>query len=132
MATKTGRKRATGSSTFIPRVKVWLETEGRYAFGFGLCEILQAVGRTGSIKRAAADLGKSYRHVWGRIKQAEEAFGRPLVESHVGGSGPQRTSLTPVARRMVACFLDLRGRMFQLVEQEFGRLFGTAGEEPDP
>jgi len=115
-----------------PKVKVWLEQGDRYAFGLGIAEILQAVERTGSIKHAAADLGKSYRHVWGRIKQAEEAFGRPLVESHVGGSGPQRTSLTPVARRMVACFLDLRGRMLQLVELEFGRLFGPAAEDPEP
>lgn len=48
-------------------MKVWLERDGRYAFGLGMCEILRAVDRTGSIKRAAAELGKSYRHVWGRI-----------------------------------------------------------------
>ena len=114
-----------------PRVKVWLEVGGDYAFGFGIAEILQAVDRAGSIKQAAADLGKSYRHVWGRIKQAEEAFGRPLVESQVGGSGPQRTSLTPAARRMVACFLDLRGRMVQLVQQEFARVFEAADTSPN-
>src|SRR5262245_35427932 len=67
------------SAALTPRVKVWLEAGGRYAFGFGISEILQAVGRAGSIKQAAADLGKSYRHVWGRIKAAEAALGRPLV-----------------------------------------------------
>jgi hypothetical protein len=36
-----------------PRVKVWLETDGDYAFGLGICEILQAVDRAGSIKLAA-------------------------------------------------------------------------------
>jgi molybdate transport system regulatory protein len=110
----------------VPRVKVWLEQEGGYVFGLGIAEILQAVDRTGSIKQAARDLGKSYRYVWGRIKQAEKAFGQSLVEAHVGGSGSQRSSLTPVARRMVTNFLDLRGRMLRLVEQEFARLFGHA------
>jgi molybdate transport system regulatory protein len=114
----------------VPRVKVWLEQGGDYAFGLGIAEILQAVQRTGSIKQAAAELGKSYRHVWGRIKEAEEAFGRPLVESHVGGSGSQRTSLTPLARRMVTAFLDLRGRIFQLVQEEFDRLFGADRPQP--
>ena len=70
---------------FTPRVKVWLEVEGRYAFGLGISEILQAVERAGSIKGAAAELGKSYRHVWGRVKQAEEALGTRLVQTQVGG-----------------------------------------------
>jgi len=116
----------------VPRVKVWLEQGGGYAFGLGIADILQAVESTGSIKHAAADLGKSYRHVWGRIKEAQEAFGQPLVESHVGGSGTQRTSLTPVARRMVTSFLRLRARMFQLVQQEFDCLFGDDANDTEP
>ena len=65
----------------VPRVKVWLERDGRYAFGFGIAEILQAVDQAGSIKQAAGDLGKSYRYVWGRIKDAERVLGRQLVTS---------------------------------------------------
>ena len=107
-----------------PRVKVWLETDRAYAFGFGLCEILQAVARTGSIKGAAAALGKSYRHVWGRVKAAETALGLTLVKTHQGGQGTQRSALTPPARRLVERFLDLRQRMAQLLEEEFARHFG--------
>jgi molybdate transport system regulatory protein len=108
----------------VPRVKVWLEAGGRYAFGLGVSEILEAVGRAGSIKQAAADLGKSYRYVWGRIKEAEGALGRPLVETRVGGRGTQRSSLTPEAERLVAAFRNFRGRMRQLLAQEFARCFG--------
>lgn len=107
----------------VPKVKVWLEHGGDYVFGLGIAQILQAVDRTGSIKQAAADLGKSYRHVWGRIKEAEAAFGRSLVESHVGGRGTHRTTLTPQARQMTARFLELRSRMYGLIETEFIRLF---------
>ena len=107
-----------------PRVKVWLEAGGAYAFGLGIAEILQAVDRAGSIKQAAADLGKSYRHVWARVKEAERALGRPLVQTQVGGHGRQRSSLTPEARRLTAAFLTLRSRMAEAVAQEFSRLFG--------
>jgi molybdate transport system regulatory protein len=100
-------------------VKVWLEAGGKYAFGFGLCEMLQAVGRTGSIKQAAADLDKSYRYVWGRIKEAERALGRQLVETQVGGRDTQRSSLTPVAREMVTAFLELRDCLKRATEHEF-------------
>jgi molybdate transport system regulatory protein len=112
-------------ASFTPRVKVWLEVEGSYAFGLGVSEILQAVDRTGSIKQAAAELGKSYRHVWGKLKEAERALGRPLVESQVGGQGSRRSSLTPEARALVAAFLELRSRMFQVVQQEFALRFGS-------
>src|SRR6266436_6175704 len=111
--------------TLVPRVKVWLETEGRYAFGFGLAEMLRAVHQAGSIKQAAADLGKSYRHVWGRIKEAERALGQQLVEAHVGGTGRQRSSLAPAARQMVEDFLALRARITDLVGQEYRRQFAA-------
>jgi molybdate transport system regulatory protein len=107
----------------VPRVKVWLETEGRYVFGLGLCEILEAVDRAGSIKQAAADLGKSYRYVWGRIKEAEQVLGRPLVDTQVGGRGRQRSALTPEARRLSRAFRAFRNRMARVLDQEFGRHF---------
>ncbi len=108
---------------FCPRVKVWLESGGRYAFGLGVSEILEAVDRAGSIKQAAAELKKSYRHVWSRVKEAEQALGRSLVETRVGGTGSRRSSLTPDARRLVAAFTALRGRMFEVLRAEFVRLF---------
>jgi molybdate transport system regulatory protein len=109
---------------FTPRVKVWLEIDGTYVFGLGIAEILRAVDQAGSMKRAAADLGKSYRYVWGRVRQAERALGRPLVEARVGGRGARRSSLTPEAHRLVEGFMGLRERMFELVRDEFARRFG--------
>ena len=106
-----------------PRVKVWLEAGGEYVFGHGMSEILKAVESTGSIKAAAHKLGKSYRYVWGRIKKTEEAIGQSLVDARVGGRGPQRSCLTPVASQLVADFDALRSRMFEVVQQEFARRF---------
>ena len=122
MTNSAARRRAT-RPLLTPRVKVWLEIDGRYAFGLGLGEILRAVDRAGSIKQAARDLGKSYRHVWGRVKDAERALGRPLVEARVGGRGSRRSSLTDEARRLVDDFLDLRSRMMDVLRDEFARRF---------
>jgi molybdate transport system regulatory protein len=123
MIGRPATRRRPKQGALSPRVKVWLEIDDRYAFGFGVGEILQAVDRAGSIKQAAADLGKSYRYVWGRIKKAEQALGRRLVETQVGGHGAQRSSLTPEARRLTSAFLALRGRMAELARQEFARHF---------
>jgi molybdate transport system regulatory protein len=102
-----------------------LETDGRYAFGFGLSEILRAVQQHGSIKQAAASLGKSYRYIWGRLKEAERALGRQLVETHVGGKGVPRSFLTPVAQKLVKDFLAVRRRIMKVADREFRQRFGS-------
>lgn len=112
-----------------PRVKVWFEAEGGYSFGYGLIAILQAVDRSGSIKQAAGDLGQSYRHIWGRIKEAEQALGAPLVETQVGGQGPHRSVLTEDARRLIRDFLAIRSRMVEVMEQELAQ---GPPESPSP
>jgi molybdate transport system regulatory protein len=111
------------SAVLTPRIKVWLEIDGEYGFGLGIADILSAVDRTGSIKQAAADLGKSYRYVWGRIKEAERALGQTLVQTQIGGQGDQRSALTPLARRYTDTFRALRARMQELVRAEFSHFF---------
>lgn len=117
------RSGAAKKAQLKSRVKVWLEADGRYVFGFGLSEILKAVEATGSIKEGARQLGKSYRYVWGRVKKAEEAMGRSLVETHVGGAGTCRSALTELARGLVADYDALRKRMFDVATEEFGQRF---------
>jgi molybdate transport system regulatory protein len=111
---------------FQARVKVWLESDGQYVFGFGLSEILKAVDAAGSIKQAARQLGKSYRYVWGRIKKAEATIGDSLVESRVGGKGSDRSGLTEAARQLVHDYDALRERMFAVAQEEFAHVFPLA------
>ncbi len=105
------------SNGIRPRVKVWLEAEDGSGFGSGLVAILEEIDRTGSIKAAADGLGRSYRHVWDRIKDAERAFGFPLVQTQVGGQGPNRSALSDDARRLVTDFLELKSRMIRTLEE---------------
>lgn len=113
-----------------PRLKVWLELDGQYVFGHGLSRILHAVQAAGSMKQAAEQLGKSYRHVWSRIKEAETALGAPLVETRVGGSGSQRSVLTTHAERLLADFKALRSRLRAVMEGEFVSCFASCSGTP--
>lgn len=120
---RTNSTARRGTRAIRPRVKVWLECGDDYVFGHGISEILQAVDRTGSIKDAAVAVGKSYRHVWSRIREAEAAFGRPLIDAHVGGTGTRRSFLTDEARELLAEFNSLRERVQRYVSAEFERRF---------
>lgn len=108
-----------------PRVKVWFEGANGHSFGAGLIQILEVIRRTGSIKQAAADLGRSYRHVWARLKRAEDAVGKALVTSRVGGQGTHRSDLTPAAADLIAQFSKLRERMIAELERERGNEAAT-------
>jgi molybdate transport system regulatory protein len=123
MAATKMQRRDGRLASLVPRIKVWVEVGGQYAVGLGISEILQAVDRTGSIKQAATEVGKSYRHVWERVKDAEGALGMGLVETQIGGKDARRSCLTPDARRLVAAFLAFRRRMMEVLEEEFARCF---------
>ncbi|MGZ8268051.1 MAG: substrate-binding domain-containing protein [Burkholderiales bacterium] len=49
-----------------------------------LLRLIEAIGRSGSVKQAAHTLGVSYRHAWGLLGKAAEAFGAPLVQMQRG------------------------------------------------
>ena len=114
--------RRTGLADRVkPRTKLWLEVNSQYVFGLGISEILKAVQHTGSIKAAAREVGKSYRHVWDKIKQAEQALGVPLVRSQVGGKDARRSELSELAQDLVRDFDDFRQTLFHLVQVEFSQ-----------
>ncbi len=116
-----GTRRNALADRVTPRAKLWLEVDGQYAFGLGVSEILKAVQDTGSIKAAAQQVGKSYRHVWDKIKHAEQALGVPLVRSQVGGKDSRRSELTELAQDLVRDFDAFRQRLFDLVQVEFSQ-----------
>jgi molybdate transport system regulatory protein len=108
-------------TTVRPRVKLWLEAGDGQVICHGLSDMLKAIDETGSIKGAAARIGRSYRFVWARIKDAEQSIGELLVEAHVGGRGTQRSELTPLARDLIRDFEQFRQEVFHLVDNVFGQ-----------
>lgn len=65
--------------------------------GNPLLDLLQAVREHGSISGAARQMGLSYRHVWGQLKEWETEVGQPLIVWDRG----QAARLTPFADRLL-------------------------------
>lgn len=119
MPTSVGTKCKPDFPALRFRAKIWLEVAGDSVFCHGLRQMLLAVDSTGSIKAAAAHIGRSYRFVWARIKSAEQALGATLVKTQVGGTGTRRSELTDVARNLVDTFDDLHQQIFNLTSEAF-------------
>ena len=78
--------------------------DGRPILGEGRAELLELVEETGSLSRAAQEMGMSYRYAWGMVRKVSEAAGGPVVESTRGGSRGGRTVLTPLGRELLDTF----------------------------
>jgi molybdate transport system regulatory protein len=61
------------------RMHLWLETEDGLYFGLGRAILLAKILEHGSLRRAAEELGMSYRAAWGKIKKTEEILGVKLI-----------------------------------------------------
>ena len=82
------------------RYLIWLENDiGERILDDKTWRLLQAIQRSGSLRKAAAEMEISYRKAWGDLKQTEQLLGFPLIETQRGGAqgGESRLSAEGLA-----------------------------------
>ncbi|HET7546224.1 MAG TPA: substrate-binding domain-containing protein [Usitatibacter sp.] len=77
-----------------------------------LIPLLGAIHETGSVARASAKGGHSYRHGWGLVQQAREAFGAPLVNCTRG----RGAKLTVLGERLLWADKRIAARLSPVLE----------------
>jgi molybdate transport system regulatory protein len=104
------------------RAKFWLTLGPRTLFGDGKADLLEAVDRLGSLRRAARSMNMSYRYVWGLLRELDEAAGFAFLE-HSGTGARSSLQLTPQGRRFIEAYRRFRAPLGEIVEQRFRRVF---------
>ena len=94
------------------RLHIWLETSQGVFFGLGRAMLLSKIDRYGSLRKAADDLGMSYRAAWGKIRKTEEIMGMKLITP--GSCKREGYRLTEQGRAVMENFLN----WFEEVEKE--------------
>ena len=82
-------------------VKVIVGRDGVNLLGEGRARLLELVEERRSLRKAAMEMGMSYRYAWGAIKHLEESFGYPLVSSRKGGRSGGSSELTEAGRGLL-------------------------------
>jgi molybdate transport system regulatory protein len=85
-------------------LRVWLETDGQVVLGRGRVELLEAIERHHSIRRAAASLGMSYRRAWLLVQSINSACETQLVEATKGGTSGGGAIVTPFGKETIRRF----------------------------
>ncbi len=104
------------------KYKLWLDYRGR-AFGDGPARLLKGVAETGSLRKAAMELGMSYNKAWRIIHAAEERLGFPLLDRSVGGTTGGGSVITPEARDLMERYQAVAAEADQALEEVFQRHF---------
>lgn len=111
------------NAALAPKMKLWIVLADQVQFGYGRAQLLQAIDDLGSIRKAAAQFGMSYRRAWGYLRELEATAGFPFLERHVGGWGHGGTVLTPEGRAFLAQYKLFRERVDTFVQQQFVACF---------
>lgn len=117
------------ASDWSLRLRLWAEREGQAVLGPGRLELLEAIDRWRSISAAARQIGMSYRHAWLLVQSINEAAGRPLIESAIGGKQGGGARLTDFGRQAVRLFSELQKEVQTAAAQILPRVLNVGSRQ---
>jgi molybdate transport system regulatory protein len=90
------------AETRQPRLRIRIVFGDAEMIGPGKAELLERIGRCGSIAAAGREMGMSYKRAWELVGTLNAMFREPLVDSTRGGPGGGGAVLTENGRRVLA------------------------------
>ncbi len=82
-------------------IKLQIDFPGGVRLGPGKVALLEAIDSAGSLSRAAAQIGMSYRRAWLFMQQINEAFDEVAVATPEHGHGGGPAKLTDFGRELI-------------------------------
>lgn len=99
-----------------PRLRIIFEA-GR-KIGPGKAELLEAIGRTGSISAAGREMNMSYRRAWLLVDEVNRIFTEPVVLASAGGANGGGAQLTEFGREVLAAYRRVEARTEAAIAEE--------------
>jgi molybdate transport system regulatory protein len=90
--------------------------------GPGKADLLEAIARTGSVKRAAAELEMSYMRAWSLVGVMNRGFRKPLVALDRGGSRRGGAALTREGAAVLTLYRKLEAASGAAMAPDWRRL----------
>ena len=119
-----------------PKIRVWVVFGKELKLGTGRAQLLNLIDERGSLRKAAAEFGMSYRNAWGYLQELEQAAGFRFVERTPGAGPRSGMRLTPAGRDFLACYQKFRGGLEEATRRHFagafkGKEFRTRTRSPE-
>jgi molybdate transport system regulatory protein len=90
-----------------PTIRVRIDLSPDSALGPGKISLLEHIESSGSLSKAARELGMSYRRAWLLLDDINGMFNDPATTASVGGSGGGGARLTDLGREIVKAYREI-------------------------
>jgi len=91
----------------MAKIKLRIDFDQDRYIGHGRIELLELIGKHGSIAKAAKAMDMSYKRAWYLIDEFSGMFAEPLIERQHGGKGGGAAHLTPFGAELVAQYREM-------------------------
>ena len=92
------------------------------ALGPGKVDLLESIGREGSISQAARESHLSYRRAGNMVDIMNQCFKKPLVISVTGGKGGGGAKLTPTGEKVIQLYRKMEKKADTATQTEWKTL----------
>jgi molybdate transport system regulatory protein len=96
--------------------RIWLKQHGS-TFAAKRIRLLEKIDEAGSISKASAAVGMSYKAAWDAIDKMNNLAEEPLVTKVTGGRSGGGSTLTDYARELIKAFYELEEAQDRTLEQ---------------
>jgi molybdate transport system regulatory protein len=102
--------------------RIWIESEYGVFLGEGRVKLLKAIAKTGSLSKAASDLGMSYKKAWNLLDSMNKSTKEPLVITSTGGKGGGGANLTPYGEKVIKTFDNINQKCWEFLDKELKQI----------
>ncbi len=96
----------------------WVFVDDVKFFGPGRLELLEGIQETGSIVKAAKQMGMSYKKAWAMVMAMNTLGKTPFVATQKGGQNGGGAEITETGKQVIAAYKSLEKKLKAVAEAE--------------
>jgi len=98
--------------------RIWIEVDGEILLGEGRVRLLKAISETGSLSKAAKNLGMSYKKAWSLVDAMNSRAQIPVIQTSIGGKKGGGSTLTDYGKSLISAYDRINENCWQYLDTQ--------------